>query len=104
MSLIRTMLLLSFLALSAQAQDASELLMQQAGGTNANPAAAHEHLMLMEGSWHLMLHGSAFFNDLRATGPRGGEKEFSTNWMMISAQRPLGGGHLLLQSMLSLEP
>jgi hypothetical protein len=55
--------------------------------------------MLMEGSWHLMLHGLASFNDLRATGPRGGEKEFSTNWMMISAQRPLGGGHLLLRTM-----
>jgi len=104
MSLIRTTLLLSFFALAARAQDASDFLMQQAGGTNANPAAQHEHMMLMEGSWHLMLHGLASFNDLRATGPRGGEKKFSTNWMMISAQRPLGGGHLLLRTMLSLEP
>lgn len=104
MSLIRTTLLLSFFALAARAQDASDFLMQQAGGTNANPAAQHEHMMLMEGSWHLMLHGLASFNDLRATGPRGGEKEFSTNWMMVSAQRPLGAGHLLLRTMLSLEP
>ena len=96
--------MLSLLALAAQAQDASELLMQQAGGTGANPAAAHEHLMLMQGSWHLMLHGFASLDSLRATGPRGGEKEFSTNWMMVSAQRPLGGGHLLLRTMLSLEP
>src|SRR5437870_558430 len=104
MSVIRTILLLSFFALAAWAQEPGDFLMQQAGGTNANPAAQHEHMMLMEGSWHLMLHGLASFNDLRATGPRGGEKEFSTNWMMVSAQRPLGGGHLLLRTMLSLEP
>ena len=104
MSLLRTTLLLSLVALSASAQDASDFLMQQAGGTNANPAAAHEHVMLMEGSWHLMLHGAAFLNDLRATGPRGGEKTFSTNWMMASAQRPLRGGDVLLRTMLSLEP
>jgi hypothetical protein len=96
--------LIALTALPLRAQDASELLMNQAGGTSANPAAAHEHLMLMEGSWHLMLHGAAFLDDLRATGPRGGEKTFSTNWMMISAQRPLGGGHLLLRAMLSAEP
>ena len=33
MSLIRTTLLLSFFALAARAQDASDFLMQQAGGT-----------------------------------------------------------------------
>jgi hypothetical protein len=96
--------LLLLVALPLRAQDASSFLMQQAGGTNANPAATHEHVMLMEGSWHLMLHGEAFFNDLRATGPRGGDQMFSTNWFMAAAQRPLGGGELLLRSMLSLEP
>lgn len=97
-------MLLSFFALTVQAQDPGAFLMQQAGGTNANPAAEHEHMMLMEGSWHLMLHGYASLNELRATGPRGGEKDFSTNWLMVSGQRPLGGGHLLLRTMLSLEP
>jgi hypothetical protein len=96
--------LVALAALPSYAQDASDFLMQQAGGTSANPAAAHEHMMLMEGSWHLMLHGAAFVNDLRATGPRGGDQTFSTNWLMISAQRPLGGGALLLRTMLSAEP
>jgi hypothetical protein len=51
-----------------------------------------------------MLHGAAFINDLRATGPRGGDQTFSTNWFMISGQRSLGGGELLLRTMLSAEP
>ena len=78
--------------------------MQQASGTSANPESEHEHLMLTAGSWQVMLHARASFNDLRAGGRRGGEKEFSTNWGMVAAQRPLGGGHLLLRTMLSLEP
>jgi len=49
-------------------------------------------LLLTAGSWQVMLHALASFNDLRATGLRGGEKQFSTNWVMGMAQRPLGGG------------
>jgi hypothetical protein len=88
----------------AAADPAAEFLMQQASGTSANPAAEREHLMWSAGSWQVMLHALASVNSLRATGPRGGEKEFSTNWGMLMAQRPLGGGHLMLRTMLSLEP
>jgi hypothetical protein len=52
----------------------------------------------------LMLHGQAFINQVVQSGPRGGDKFFSTNWIMGMADRPLGGGHLMLRSMLSLEP
>ena len=83
----------------------SELLMRQASGTSMNPAAAPMHMtMTQSGDWMLMLHGLAFVNQVMQSGPRGGDKLFSTNWMMGMADRPLGGGHLMLRSMLSLEP
>jgi len=84
---------------------ASELLMRQASGTSMNPAAAPMHMMMTQrGQWMLMLHGLAFINQVVQSGPRGGDKLFSTNWLMGMADRPLGGGHLMLRSMLSLEP
>lgn len=83
----------------------SELLMRQASGTSMNPAAAPMHMtMTQRGDWMLMLHGLAFVNQVVQSGPRGDDKLFSTNWIMGMADRPLGGGHLMLRSMLSLEP
>lgn len=83
----------------------SDFLMRQASGTSFNPAAAPMHMsMWRRGDWMLMLHGLAFVNQVVQSGPRGGDKLFSTNWIMGMADRPLGGGHLILRSMLSLEP
>lgn len=82
-----------------------DFLMRQASGTSMNPAAAPMHMtMSQEGDWMLMLHGVAFLNQVSESGPRGDDKLFSTNWMMGMADRPLAGGHLMLRSMLSLEP
>jgi Cu/Ag efflux protein CusF len=83
----------------------SELLMRQASGTSMNPAAAPMHMtMTQRGDWMLMLHGLAFVSQVVQSGPRGDDKLFSTNWIMGMASRPLGGGQLMLRSMLSLEP
>jgi hypothetical protein len=83
----------------------SDLLMRQASGTSMNPAAAPMQMsMTQHGDWMLMLHGLAFINQVEQTGPRGGDKFFSTNWGMAMADRKLGDGHLMLRSMLSLEP
>jgi Cu/Ag efflux protein CusF len=83
----------------------SDFLMRQASGTSMNPAAAPMHMtMIQYGDWMLMLHGLAFVSQVVQSGPRGGDKFFSTNWGMGMADRPLGGGHLMLRSMLSLEP
>ncbi|MGZ8797434.1 MAG: hypothetical protein ACXW2F_08820 [Thermoanaerobaculia bacterium] len=85
--------------------ETSDFLMRQASGTSTNPAAAPMHMdMTQRGRWMLMLHGAAFINQVWQSGPRGGDKLFSTNWVMGTAGRPLFGGHLLLRSMLSLEP
>jgi len=61
-------------------------------------------LMATKGSWTFMFHGVAFLDDIQQSGPRGGDKLFSTNWLMPMAQRKLGKGVLTLRAMLSLEP
>ena len=79
--------------------------MNQASGTARNPdAAPMPMLMSSSGKWMLMLHGQAFLNRANDSGPRGSEKTFSTNWIMASASRTIGGGTLAFRTMLSLEP
>ena len=58
----------------------------------------------MTGRWTLMVHGQAFLIYNNQGGPRGDTQLGSTNWGMIMAMRPLGGGLLHLHGMLSLEP
>jgi hypothetical protein len=51
-----------------------------------------------------MLHGLAFLSGIQQSGPRGGDKLFSTNWFMGMAQREVGRGSLMFRAMLSLDP
>ncbi len=83
-----------------------ELLQQHvSAGTDAEPnSTPFEMLMTTKGSWIFMFHGEAFLNDIQQSGPRGGDKLFSTNWLMPMAQRKLGNGTLTLRTMLSFEP
>jgi len=82
----------------------SELLMNQVSGTASNPGASPMQMAMTQWEkWNLMWHGEAFVNQVVETDD-GGQKLFSTNWVMGMADRPIGGGHLLLRSMLSLEP
>jgi hypothetical protein len=80
-------------------------------GISAEPASTTTPMLMSHHhGWMLMLHGNAFVTDIQqhATSPRGGDKLFSTNWIMPMAMRPLGsnghGGQLTLRTMLSLEP
>jgi len=74
-------------------------------GTSAEPdSTPAPMLMTMHGPWMLMLHGNGFLADTQRTSPRGGDKLFSTNWVMPMAQRAWGPGQLTLRTMLSLEP
>jgi len=82
-----------------------ELLHHAASGTSAEPdSTPSPMLMEMKGPWMLMFHANAFAVDLQQTGPRGGDKFFSTNWFMPMAERELGPGQLTLRAMFSLEP
>ncbi len=74
-------------------------------GTSSEPNSTPvPMLMTMRGNWMLMLHGNGFIADIQQTSPRGGDKFFSTNWLMPMAQRTWGPGELTLRTMLSLEP
>ena len=90
---------------ATQQPSISDFLMRQASGTATNPAAAPMHMAMTEESgWMLMLHGNAFVSGIVQTGPRGDDALTSTNWIMGMASRRLGPGHLMLRTMLSLEP
>lgn len=58
----------------------------------------------MADDWTLMIHGLLFAGyDFQSTR-RGDDDWISTNWVMLMASHPLGGGDLGLRTMLSLEP
>jgi len=92
--------------MNMQPRSLLELLQQhQTSGTDAAPnSTPAEMLMTQRGKWTLMFHGVLFLNEIQQSGPRGGDKFFSTNWFMPMAQRKFGKGTLTLRTMLSLEP
>lgn len=97
-------------------------------GTSVEPSSTPVSMIMSNyRGWMLMLHGTAFVADTQQhastnpSGPtpatceqfnlpcappviRGGDKLFSTNWIMPMAMRQLGPGQLTLRTMLSLEP
>jgi hypothetical protein len=74
-------------------------------GTSAEPDSTPiPMLMAKKGPWMLMFHANAFVIDQQQSSPRGGDKLFSTNWLMPMAQRELGNGIFTVRAMLSLEP
>src|ERR1700722_3547147 len=82
-----------------------EILHHASAGTSAEPDVVPvPMLMKMKREWMLMLHGNAFVMEEQQTGPRGGDKLFSTSWVMGMAEREWGPGQLTLRGMFSLEP
>jgi hypothetical protein len=74
-------------------------------GTSAEPISTPAPmLMKTRGPWMLMFHANAFVLDQQQSSPRGGDKFFSTNWLMPMAQRELGQGVFTVRAMLSFEP
>lgn len=89
-----------------QEMDPSQtFLMSQSSGTALQPAAWRMPMhMTQAGGWRLMWMGQVFIVDTQQAGPRGGDKLYSSNWGMLGAVHKLGGGSVMLRSMLSLEP
>jgi hypothetical protein len=74
-------------------------------GTSQTPRASPMFMTdRRAGSWTLMAMGQLHLLYTAQSGPRGGDKLFSTNWLMPMASRRLGRGTLTLRSMFSLEP
>src|SRR5271157_411823 len=86
------------------------VLNHTSSGTSVEPASTPMFMIMSHhDGWMLMLHGTAFIADTQQSALyRGGDKLFSTNWIMPMAQRQLGPngryGQLTLRTMLSLEP
>ena len=79
--------------------------MGESSGTSVQPSAwPMPMVMTGAGSWRLMWMGQAFLVDTQQTGPLGADKLYSTNWGMLGAMHRLGGGSVMLRTMLSLEP
>lgn len=56
------------------------------------------------GAWMLMAHGYVWSTYTYQPGPRGDSMAFATSMAMLTGDRELGGAHLQLRSMLSLDP
>jgi hypothetical protein len=54
--------------------------------------------------WMLMTHFNVFAQYLQETGDRGSSQTGSINWLMMMAQRSVGGGSLTVRGMVSAEP
>jgi hypothetical protein len=85
---------------------AGMFLMNMSSGTAMNPAAwPMPMIMKTFGSWRAMFMAQAFILDTQQSGPRGGDKFYSSNWFMANAEHQVGkDGAFLMQLMLSLDP
>jgi hypothetical protein len=84
---------------------ASMFLMDLASGTSENARAWPMPMIMTHfGSWNTMFMGQGFLVDTQQSGPRGGDKLYSTNWFMASAEHRIGSrGAFEADLMLSLE-
>jgi hypothetical protein len=82
-----------------------EIVHHGTSGTTAEPNSTPvPMLMTQAGGWMLMFHANLFVADLQQSSPRGGDKFFSTNWLMPMAQHEVGKGTFTARAMFSLEP
>ncbi len=85
---------------------AGMFLMDLGSGTSQNPVSWPMPMIMTHArSWSVMLMGIGFVADVQQSGPRGGDKFYSTNWFMAAAQHRVGSrGAFETELMLSLEP
>ncbi len=78
---------------------------REATGTSWQPdSSLHSGLHFMKGEWTLMLHGYAQLIYDHQGGPRGADKTFSSNMLMLMGTRAAGEGTFGFRAMLSAEP
>src|SRR3979490_1509825 len=70
---------------------AGMFLMDLSSGTSMNPPAWPMPMAMRPiGSWNTMFMAQAFLIDTQQSGPRGGDKFYSTNWLMASVEHRVG--------------
>ncbi len=72
--------------------DSGMYLMNLASGTAGSPLSAPMPMIMTSpgAGWQAMFMGSGFIVDTQESGPRGGDKLFSTNWFMGAFQHSSG--------------
>lgn len=90
----------------AEMNAAESFLMNFSSGTSVNPAGWPMPMIMRQfGSWNAAFMGDAFIVDTQQSGPRGGDKLYSTNTVMTNLEHRAGEkGAFQFQLMLSLEP
>jgi hypothetical protein len=76
-------------------------------GTSIEPKVTSKTAAMLHGYWHdwaVMFHGNVDVLTIQQTGPRGGDKTFSTNWLMPMLARQFDRHTLLFRTMISVEP
>lgn len=85
---------------------AGNLLTNLSSGTSMNPGAWPMPMVMKPiGSWNATFMAQAFIVDTQQSGPRGGDKFYSSNWFMANAEHRAGqNGAFQFDLMLSLDP
>jgi len=85
---------------------AAVFLMNLASGSSENPASWPMPMLALHfGSWNTMFMATAFLVDIQQSGPRGGDKFYSPNLFMATAEHHVGPrGAFETELMVSLEP
>jgi hypothetical protein len=76
-------------------------------GTSIQPRVTSEFEPMIHtslGKWTFMFHANGFVVDTQQSGPRGGDKFYSVNWMMPMFLRQSGRHSISFRTMLSLDP
>src|SRR5215471_6523173 len=76
-------------------------------GTSLEPKSTSESSSMVHkpmGNWVFMFHANAFIVSTQQSGPRGGDKVFSGNWVMPMVGRTFGSSIVAFRTMISLEP
>jgi hypothetical protein len=85
---------------------ASMFLMNVSSGTAMNPAGWPMPMIMKPfGSWNTMFMAQGSVVDTQQSGPRAGDKFYSSNWFMANTEHRVGkDGAFQIQLMLSLDP
>ena len=85
---------------------AGMFLMNLSSGTAMNPSAWPMPMIMKPfGTWNTMFMAQGYIMDTQQSGPRGGDKFYSSNWFMANTEHRLGqNGAVQMQLMLSLDP
>src|ERR1051325_5648337 len=79
----------------------------QSSGTSIEPMTTSESAPMIHtsfGNWTLIFHANGFLVETQQSGPRGGDKLYSVNWLMPMVTRDFGRQTITFRTMFSLEP